>query len=122
MSMRLLFGFCFASALAMGESWTGVLVDSKCYAAEERNVNPTDTSTAVDTDKSMEIRRCSPKAKTNSFAIIRPEGQVLQLDAGGNAKAAGLVRTSGRKAPLRVALTGEMSGQAVKVGSISLVK
>jgi hypothetical protein len=120
MSMRLMLCFCFGSALALAESWSGLLVDSKCYAAEERNVNPTDTSTAVDRDRNMEIRYCSPKAKTKSFAVLRSDGQALQLDAGGNTKAADLVAHSGKKSIYPVTVTGAMIGQTVKVDSISL--
>src|ERR1017187_3992053 len=33
---------CFLSAVGFAASWSGTLVDAKCYDARERNVNPTD--------------------------------------------------------------------------------
>ena len=41
---------CLASTLSFAGTWSGLLVDSRCYEAEERNVNPTDTLTSVDRD------------------------------------------------------------------------
>ena len=37
--------FCLESASGFAENWSGTLVDSKCFASEERNVSPTDTLT-----------------------------------------------------------------------------
>ncbi len=36
-----------SGALGFAENWSRSLVDSKCYASRERNVNPTDTLTNV---------------------------------------------------------------------------
>jgi hypothetical protein len=106
-------------ALGFAGDWSGVLVDSKCFDGAERNVNPTDTLTHVDRDQGQEIRFCSPRAKTKSFALVQPDGMSFKLDSGGNAKASELVQKSGRKSPFRVAVTGEMSRQTIKVDSIS---
>jgi hypothetical protein len=61
-------------------------------AIEERNVNPTDTETYVDRDRNLEIRYCHRDSKTKSFAVVTADGQSFELDSGGNAKAAELVR------------------------------
>ena len=53
---------CLASTLGLAESWSGALVDSKCFASEESNVNLHDSLTNVDRDRGMEIRFCSPSA------------------------------------------------------------
>jgi hypothetical protein len=42
-TLRLTALFCWSAVLGLAGSWSGNLVDSKCYASEERNVNPTDT-------------------------------------------------------------------------------
>jgi hypothetical protein len=110
---------CFSSALSFAESWTGALVDSRCWTAEERNVNPTDTTTFVDRDRNLEIRACSPNAKTKSFAVVLPDGLSFQLDAAGNMKAADLIRQSGKQSVFAVAVTGGMIGNIVRVDSIS---
>jgi hypothetical protein len=114
---------CFlASALAFAESWTGALVDPKCYEALERNVNPTDTLTHVDRDTNQEIRYCSPNAKTMSFGIVQQDGTSLWFDSAGNAKAAELVRTTRKKYRFEVVVAGEISGNRIKVDSISVAK
>jgi hypothetical protein len=111
---------CLSSAFGFAESWSGALVDSKCYESAERNVNPTDTLIHVDRDQNQEIRYCSPGRKTKSFAVVQQDGTSFRLDSTGNAKAAELVRKTGRKAPLAVAITGELSRNTIKVDSISV--
>jgi hypothetical protein len=119
MAMRFATLLFLSSTFSFAGSWAGALVDSKCYAAEERNVNPTDTLTSVDRDRNSEIRYCSPRTKTKSFAIVLPEGTALKLDAAGDAKAAELVRATGKKSLFNVAVTGERDKNTIKVDSIS---
>lgn len=108
----------FSAATAFAETWSGMLVDSRCYASERRNVNPTDTETAVDTDKGYEIRYCTPKPKTTSFAIVRSDGRALRFDAAGDAKASAYVQSAGKRRMYDVAVTGEMNGKRIQVESI----
>jgi len=122
LTMRLAALFCLSSALSFAGIWTGALVDSKCYASEERNVNPTDTMTYVDRDRNLEIRFCTPRAKTKSFAIVQADGTVVTLDAGGNAKAAELVRGTGKQSRFAVAVTGALSKDTISVDSIAMAK
>jgi hypothetical protein len=110
---------CLSSALGFAESWSGALVNSRCWTAEERNVNPADTTTFVDRDRNLEIRFCSPNAKTKSFAVVLPDGLSFQLDDAGNTKAAELIRQSGKQSVFTVAVTGERIKNTVKVESIS---
>lgn len=121
-TMRLAVLVCLSSALGIAEDWSGTLVDSKCYENEERNVNPTDTTTYVDRDINLEIRFCSPGAKTKSFAIVQPDGLSFKLDSAGNAKAAELVRNTGKRPRFTVAITGERSGNTIRVDLISMGK
>jgi hypothetical protein len=107
-------------ALARGESWTGPLADAKCYDAEQRNVNPTDTLTFVDRDIGLMVRYCAPTARTKSFAIVLEGGRSLKLDPAGNSRAADLVRHSARKAVLTVSVSGQQNKDSIKVDSISL--
>jgi len=60
LTLRLAALLVFSVALSFAGTWSGSLVDSKCYASEERNVNPTDTLTHVDRDGNEKIRFCSP--------------------------------------------------------------
>jgi hypothetical protein len=112
--------FCLECALGFAGNWSGILVDSKCYASEERNVSPTDTLTHVDRDTNQEIRYCSPNAKTKSFAVVLPDGRAFDLDTTGNAKAAELVRNTGKMSRYTVAVTGEIAKNIIKADSIAM--
>src|SRR5579872_7399315 len=88
--------FFFATGtpcLAEAVTWSGYLVDAKCYQIEEENVNPTDTMMNVDRDRDLEIRMCMPNAKTTTFAVVESSGLNFKLDPAGNTKAAALVTT-----------------------------
>jgi hypothetical protein len=114
--------FCLSASLSFAGTWSGFLVDSRCYEAAERNVNPTDTLTYVDRDGSSELRRCSPKAKTKLFAVVQSVDPSFKLDSAGNAMAAELVRQTVKKSRLVVTVTGEMTKDTVKVDSIVAAK
>ncbi len=113
---------CLSSALSFAANWSGTLVDSKCYAAEERNVNPTDTEPYADRDRNLEIRYCSPNGKTKSFAVVQPDGASLKFDSAGNVKAADLVQKTGKRPRLYVAVTGELNKNTIQVESISAAR
>lgn len=121
-ALRLAAFLCLSPALSFAASWSGTLVDSKCYDAEQRNVNPTDTLTSVDRDTNREISYCSPGLKTKIFAVVESSGQSFRLDPAGNVKAAALVATAGKKSRFAVAVVGEMSKAMVKVEAISLIQ
>ena len=122
LATRLAALYCLASVLSFAGSWSGWLVDSKCYAALERNKSPTDTLSYVDRNKSDEVRYCRPNTKTKSFAVLDQDGLSLNLDASGNGKAAELVRSAGKKSVREVAVTGEKTGNTLKVDSISIAR
>jgi hypothetical protein len=113
---------CLSPALSLAENWSGVLVNSKCYGAEERNMNPTDTSFNVDRDRNFEIRYCAPSVKTKFFAVVQSDGIRLKFDPSGNAKAAELIGKTGKKSLLAVAVTGELKGNTIRVDSISTAR
>lgn len=117
--MRLAVLLFLASVSGFAATWSGSLVDSKCFAASERNVNPTDTMTAVDRDQNQEIRYCTAGSKTKSFAVVDSNGLSFALDPGGNAKAAEFVRSVGRKSRIAVVVTGELTNRTITVDSIS---
>jgi hypothetical protein len=111
---------CLSSALGLAESWSGTLVDSRCWDHEENNTRS--TSVYVDRDRNMEVRLCSPKANTKSFALVLPDGYNLKLDAAGNAKASEIFQSTGRKSPVTVAINGDARNKAIKVDSISATR
>jgi hypothetical protein len=120
--MRLAVLLFLAAAPGFAATWSGSLVDSKCFAASERNVNPNDTLTAVDRDQNQEIRFCSPASKTKSFAIIQSDGLSFAFDVAGNAKAAEFVRNVPRKPRIAVVVTGELKDGTIRVDSISALR
>lgn len=111
---------CLSSALCFAGSWSGALVDSRCWDSQENNTRG--TSIYVDRDGNLEIRLCSPGAKMKSFAVVQQDGLSLKLDAAGNAKAAELIQETGKKAPVTVVITGETSKDTIKVDSISMAR
>jgi hypothetical protein len=109
-----------SSPLSFAGTWSGALVDARCYANEERNVNPTDTLTSSDRDTAQEVRYCSPTAKTRFFTLVQRVGPSLTLDPAGNAKAAELVRQTGKKSLFLVSVGGELRQNTIQVDSISV--
>jgi hypothetical protein len=122
LTMHLIILLSLSSAFAYAGTWSGALVDSKCFEIAERNVNPTDTLTYVDRDQNQEVHHCSPGAKTKVFAVVQHDGVALKLDSVGNAKAVEIVRKTVKTFPLAIVITGEMSGNTIKVASISMVR
>lgn len=120
--MRVCILLGLACSLGLAQSWTGYLVDSRCYSSLERNRNPRDTLTEVDRDRDSEVRYCRPAPRTRTFAIVDFNGQSFELDAAGNSKAAALAAAAGFKRFLHVTVTGALSGNTVKVQSIAPAK
>ena len=118
--MRFALALLLAAAPTSADRWSGLLIDSRCYASEERNVNPFDASPYVDRDKDWEIRFCAPTPKTKHFAIVESDWSVLQFDSAGNAKAAELVLKTGKKKYLPVTVKGTLSKDKIKVDSVSV--
>ncbi len=110
----------FACALSRAETWTGWLVNAKCYEYEENNVNPTDSLTNVDRDRGEEVLFCSPNAKTKTFTIVDRDGYKFKLDVNGNMQAGDLVRKTGKMSYYVVNVTGEKDKNTIKVLSITL--
>jgi len=113
---------CLAAIPALANSWTGILVNSSCYDAIERSVNPNDVFNHAYRDTDLEIRLCTPNAKTKSFSIVDNSGFGFRLDPIGNMKAAELVQNAGKKHLPKVTVTGEMGKHLIEVGSISIAK
>jgi hypothetical protein len=122
MGYRLMALVLLSAAPGFANSWSGALVDSKCWDSEEGNINRKDTSIYVDRDRNLEVRYCSPKAKTKAFAVVLIDGLNMRLDEAGNAKAAELVQANGKMAPVRVVITGEANHNTIKVDSLSMAK
>jgi len=105
-----------ASGVGFAASWSGALVDAKCFGSRERNVSHQDPAGR---NIRADINQCSPKAKTKEFGIVQDDGSSLTFDASGSQKATEFMRTAGKQSPFKVTVTGERNGNKIKVDSIS---
>lgn len=78
--------------------------------------------TEVDRDRDLEVRLCTPGAKSKSFVILERNSQSFKLDPAGNAKAAELVKNTGKKTFLEVTVAGEIYKGTIHVVSIAAAK
>jgi hypothetical protein len=120
--MRLVAFLCLASMAGFAGSWEGVLVNSDCYDAVERNVNPFESGLDASHDGNFEVRYCRANARTKSFTVMQPDGQSFRLDSTGNTKAAEIVRKGNQKVIFVVGITGKVRDHLIKVDSISMVR
>jgi hypothetical protein len=120
--MRVCVLFCLASMAGFAGSWQGVLVNSKCYDALERNVNPFESGLDAGRDRNFEVRYCRANARTKSFTVVQPDGQSFKLDSKGNAKAAEIVRKGNQKFIFVVDVTGKVRSHVIEVDSISMLR
>ena len=119
LTLRLALLLSLVATLSFAASWSGALVDSKCFASAQQNVSHGHPGS---TDTKREIRSCSPSKKTDSFSIVEQVGTALSLDSSGNEKAHHLVLKAGKKSPFMVNVTGDMDQEVIKVATISIAK
>jgi hypothetical protein len=106
--------------LGLATTWSGPLVDARCYASLLNNTNP--DLIYVDRDFAGMIRYCAPKARTTSFAVVQQGGIPLRLDPRGNEQAAELVKKVGGKKIILVNVEGQRaSKRSVNVTQLSMV-
>ncbi|HEY2645490.1 MAG TPA: hypothetical protein VGI34_00875 [Candidatus Acidoferrales bacterium] len=102
-------------------SWSGYLVDSKCYETRLRNVNPWSPST-VTRDMDLVIEYCAPKAKTKSLGLVQKDWTMFKFDPAGNARAAEFVKNTAKQKVYPVTIVGNMDGRILKLESVSMAK
>jgi hypothetical protein len=121
--MRMISFLLLLSAAGFAGTWSGTLVDARCWGFEENNVGQKKTAPFVDRDRNLEVSLCSPSAKTKSFAVIPPDGIALAFNAAGNSTASQLVKTAPRNRPIRVTVTGEQNNRnTIQVTSVTALK
>lgn len=108
--------FCI-STVGLANSWSGFLVDSRCWESRQNNVSQ-DTSTAS-RDMDGDVRYCSPRAHTTKFAVIQHDWTPLKLDSDGNTEAAELVQHGKVGCVTYVYVTGTVNHHTIRVHSIS---
>jgi hypothetical protein len=94
---------------ALAETWDNVsLADKKC--AEKFKGHVDDHPAA-----------CAKKCAANGLGIITSDGTWLKLDKKGNEQAMAALNKTEKKDHIRVNVTGQKSGDTVKVSSLKLV-
>jgi hypothetical protein len=94
---------------ASAASVDGTLMDKACNTAKK--------------DAKTHERSCAlmPPCQKSGYVVVTPEGKVLTLDAKGNDEALKALKASTKKDDLRVTVTGDVSGDSIKVASLKLL-
>ena len=109
-----------ASLPSFAGSWSGWLVDSKCYVSLETNRN--DMPSYVNWDVSGAIRYCSPYSKTKSLAIVQQDQSFFKLDSAGNKRVRELLSNTSHKSLYLATVKGNLSAHVIGVQDISIAK
>jgi hypothetical protein len=96
--MRLLSLLIGLSTVGFAGTWSGYLVDSRCYESQQNNVSA-DTTT-VSRDMNVGLQQCRANLKTKRFTIVLNDWSVLKLDTAGNERAAAIVRHNPKRSAL----------------------
>lgn len=103
--------FILAATLAAAgaaETWTHVsLVDTQCLDRVRK-------------DPDAHTRQCALQCSKSGYGIITADGTFLALDAAGNKKALEALKGATHADHLRVTVTGERQGAAIKVATLAL--
>ena len=95
-------------AFAYAETWSNVaLVDLHC-------------SNKVKADPDAHKRECAIKCADGGYGIWTADGKYLKFDAEGSKQTLAALKASDRADHLRVDVTGELSGDTIKVSSLAL--
>ena len=105
-----------ASTLCLAESWTGKLIDATC-AEQGKNTSPN----AANGQSSKDMKACTPKESTTSFAIRTLDGRIIKLDSTGNVLATDTFKANskGNKGEMVITINGTMTGDTVQVDSVN---
>lgn len=94
--------------LCAAETWTSVpMVDVACSAKAKANPD-------------AHTRECALECAKSGFGIVTAAGEFLKFDAKGNEQAAAALKSTPNKDHLRVTVTGERAGGAIKVQSLRM--
>jgi hypothetical protein len=108
--------FCIASA-GLSETWTGLLVDSRCWMSRQTNVSSDVTTPGR--DMALDVRACSPTLDTKKFLVVLYDWRALRLDPKGNVRAAQLAREGKSRPGIHVSVKGVLKRRTILATSIS---
>ncbi len=93
---------------------TGILIDKHCQAS---------VVVGGQAKAQAHTRECAlmPDCITAGYAVFTPAGKVVSLDAAGNKLAVKSLQASTKKNNLTVRVSGEVSGDNIKVAALKLL-
>jgi hypothetical protein len=89
---------------AFAETWTGTLVDVMCKGR----------------DLASHTRECAIKCAKGGFGVVLADGKFVKLNEAGNMQALAALKASTKEKDLKVKVTGELTGDIIKVSAIEL--
>jgi hypothetical protein len=95
--MRLVTLLVSVTGLAFAGTWSGYLVDSRCYTSAQNNVSWDSINSR---DENMPLRQCAASSQTKRFAIVLKDWSSLKLDAAGNERATTIVHNVPKRSAL----------------------
>lgn len=103
--MKRIFG-CVAlfSAVALGETWTGHVVDTMCK----------------DKDVAGHTKKCAMGCAKSGFGVVTADGKFIKFDETGNTAALEALKATTKDKDLRATVTGTMDGDVIKVERITI--
>ena len=101
-----------AGALSAAEV-EGVLMDKMCSMKAVKEGQKAAT---------MHTRQCAmmPNCEQSGYGVFTADNKYLVFDAAGNEQAIAALKASNKKDNLKVRVTGEVTGDAIKVASLKL--
>jgi len=101
--------------LAYGATVKGILVDRQCGA---KMASTNDQKAA-----SAHTRECAlmPGCTGSGFGVLTADGKFMILDADGNKKAEAALKASKKASDIQVQVTGNVTGENVKVSTIKIL-
>jgi hypothetical protein len=115
--MRLASLLLCVSTVGFASTWSGFLVDSRCYTTEQANVSQ--DAPLGSRDMSRQIRTCTAKSGTRHFGVVPADWKGLRFDGKGNSQAARLVQKRRKGTVMKVTVAGVRQGNTIKVASVS---
>ena len=79
----------FLITAGLASTWSGFLVDSRCWTSRQDNVTMEATTVARATN--ADVSFCSPTRDTKRFTVVVHDWRKLRLDPTGNVRAAQVI-------------------------------
>ena len=109
LALTLTAGLC----LAEQKTLTGYLVDKACSADYVKKGY--DSAKAHDAGCAL-MDECA----SSGYGVLTADGKYIALDAAGNKRAMAALKATKKKTDLQVTVTGDVTGDSVKVASLKL--